>query len=112
MINDIMQYIAFHKIPGLLVQKTFDSVFWSFIDKALDKFNFKTSVKSWIEIFYKKSMFRVMINVFQLLLNCTEDARNETPSHLIYFIIYAEIIRILVRSNKNIKVLTLMVHNI
>ena len=52
LIYDIMQYTETHNIPGLLVlvdfKKAFDSVSWSFIEKALEIFNFRSSIQSWI----------------------------------------------------------------
>ena len=56
LIYDIMQYTETHNIPGLLVlvdfEKAFDSLSWSFIEKALEIFNFRSSIQSWIKTFY------------------------------------------------------------
>ena len=66
LVYDIMQHTDTYNIPGLLVlidfEKAFDSLSWSFIQKALELFNFKTSIKSWIKTFYKNSMSAVMQN--------------------------------------------------
>ena len=52
LIYDIMQYTETHNIPGLLVlvdfEMAFDSLSWSFIEKALEIFNFRSSIQSWI----------------------------------------------------------------
>ena len=56
LIIDIMEHTKSESIPGILVsldfQKAFDSLEWSFMMKALDIFNFGTSIKRWIRTFY------------------------------------------------------------
>ena len=58
LIIDIMEHTKSGSIPGILVsldfRKAFDSLEWSFMMKALDIFNFGTSIKRWISTFYKK----------------------------------------------------------
>ena len=50
LIYDIMSYTEQHDIPGLLLlidfEKAFDSLSWSFIDKVLNIFIFKISLKT------------------------------------------------------------------
>ena len=49
LIIDIMEHTKSESIPGILVsldfRKAFDSLEWSFMMKALDIFNFRTSIK-------------------------------------------------------------------
>ena len=56
LIIDIMEHMRSESIPGILVsldfRKAFDSLEWSFMMKALDIFNFGTSIKRWISTFY------------------------------------------------------------
>jgi len=56
LIIDIMEHTKSESIPGILVsldfRKAFDSLEWSFMMKALDVFNFGTSIKRWISTFY------------------------------------------------------------
>ena len=56
LIIDIMEHTKSESIPGILVsldfRKAFDSLEWSFMMKALDIFNFGTSIKRWISTFY------------------------------------------------------------
>ena len=51
-----MEHTKSESIPGILVsldiRKAFDSLEWSFMMKALDIFNFGTSIKRWISTFY------------------------------------------------------------
>ena len=43
-------------------EKAFDSLSWNFIEKALDLFNFKISIKNWIRTLYYNSTSRVLQN--------------------------------------------------
>ena len=55
LIIDIMGHMKSESIPGILVSldfRIFDSLEWSFMMKALDVFNFGTSIKRWISTFY------------------------------------------------------------
>ena len=53
LIYDIMHYTEKLNIPGMLLlidfEKAFDSLSWTFIEKALDLFNLKTSMKIGLE---------------------------------------------------------------
>ena len=68
LIYDIMHYTEKLNIPGMLLlidlEKAFDSISWTFIQKALDLFNFKISIKNWIRILYNNSTSRVLQNGF------------------------------------------------
>ena len=56
MLFDVHVYAEKEQIPGLLlmidVEKVFDSVSSSFMQKALDFFNFGVGIKRWIKTFY------------------------------------------------------------
>ena len=68
LIYNIMHCTESHNIPGLLLlvdfEKAFDSVAWSFIEKALDIFNFKVSRKKMIKTLYNNSQSCVLQNGF------------------------------------------------
>ena len=55
---DIMEYLKKENRPGIIInddlEKAFDIVEWPFINLALKKFNFGSSVIQWFETFYKK----------------------------------------------------------
>ena len=108
LIYDIMHYTESHNIPGLLClvdfEKAFDSVSWSFIEKALDIFYFKVSIKNWIKTLYNNSQSCVIKNgflsdSFKLERGC----RQGDPLSPYIFIICAEILAILVQNANDIK---------
>ena len=51
-----MEHTKLHNIPGIFIsldfKEAFDSLEWEFVMKTLDDFNFGTSLKQWISIFY------------------------------------------------------------
>ena len=111
MIYDIMQYTELHNIPGLLLlvdfEKAFDALSWSFIDRALDIFNFKTSIKNWIKTFYTNAVSRVLQNGYLSDIKLQRGCRQGDPLASYIFIICAKILSILVRNNNNIKSITI-----
>ena len=52
--------------PGLLLkidfEKAFDSVSWSFIQNALDRFKFGPDIKKWTQTFYTSATSCVSVN--------------------------------------------------
>ena len=56
LIDGIIKYTATKNIPGLLLfldfEKAFDTIEWSFLEKALQHYNFGPSVIKWIQLFY------------------------------------------------------------
>ena len=101
LIYDIMHNTESHNIPGLLLlvdfEKVFDSVSWSFIEKALDIFNFKVSIKNWIKTLYNNSQSCVIQNGLE------RGCRQGDPLSPYIFIICAEILAILVQNANDIK---------
>ena len=64
-----MHYTEKLNIPGMLLidfEKAIDSLSWTFVEKALDLFNFKISIKNWIRTLYNNSTTRVLQNGFLL----------------------------------------------
>ena len=66
--SDIMFYTKENKLPGLLLatdfEKAFDSLDWTFLNKALAAFNFGQSFIKWINTFYSNIQSYVMNNGF------------------------------------------------
>ena len=55
LINDLMEQTNATKIPGVLLaldfRKAFDTLEWTLISYALQKFNFGEGIRRWVEIF-------------------------------------------------------------
>ncbi|MCU7801439.1 MAG: reverse transcriptase family protein, partial [gamma proteobacterium symbiont of Lucinoma myriamae] len=107
-IYDLFYYTEKENIPGLLLlidfEKAFDSVSWVFINTVLDFFNFGPIFKQWINVLYKNIKSCVHINGhlsewFFLQRGC----RQGDPISPYIFLLCAEILAILIRTNKHIK---------
>ena len=105
---DLLHYTEKNDIPGLLLlidfEKAFDSIAWSFIKKVLGFFNFGTSIRTWIDIFYKNIKSCVTVNGkvskwFKIFRGC----RQGDPISPYLFILCAEILALMIRKNKHIK---------
>ena len=108
LIYDILNFGLEQKKPGILLlidfEKAFDSVAWSFIQKALKYFNFKKDIIKWIEIFYKDIKSTVIVNNsptpwFPIERGC----RQGDPISPYIFLICSEILACMIRQNPNIK---------
>ena len=108
LIYDLLQYTDQHKIPGLLLlidfEKAFDSVNWGFIYKCLTFFNFGPSFINWIKTFYCNIKTCVTVNgQVSDWFNIYRGCRQGDPISPYIFIICAEILSIMIKSNKDIK---------
>ena len=108
LIYDIMHYTEKLNIPGMLLlidfEKAFDSLSWTFIEKALDLFNFKISIKNWIRTLYYNSTSRVLQNGFlSESIKLERGCRQGDPLSPYIFTICAEILAILIRNSDNIQ---------
>ena len=97
-----------NNLKGLLLfvdfEKAFDSVSWSFIHKVLELFGFGDSLISWIKVLNKNA--KLVVNqggnlspFFYIGRGC----RQGDPVSTSIFVLCAEILALLIRSNKNIK---------
>ena len=104
LLYDIMMYTDINDIPGLLLlidfEKAFDSISHEFIMQVLDFFNFGTSIKSWVKLFYEDAFSCVLVNGhltnrFKIERGC----RQGDPLSPYIFLLCAEILNILVRKS-------------
>ena len=99
-------------IPGLLLmidfEKAFDSVSWSFIEKALIFFNFPNCIVQWFKILYNKASSCISFNgQYSKWFNLYRGCRQGDPISPYLYLICAEILSLMIRSNKTIKGLKL-----
>jgi len=99
-------------IPGMLLlidfEKAFDSVSWKFIHNILDVFNFGDSIKKWIQLFQNNTESCVIQNgYFSSFFKLGRGCRQGDPISPYIFILCVEILGIAIRTNKNIKGITL-----
>ena len=108
LIYDILHITDELDLPGLLLiidfEKAFDSISWKFIEKVLSFLNFGESIKQWIKVFYNDISASVvqcgfLSESFIVLRGC----RQGDPLSPYIFLLCAEILARLFKSNKDIK---------
>ena len=66
LLYDLMQKLDEEEGEGLLLlvdfEKAFDSLEWSFIERALNFFNFGESLRKWVKVFYTDIMSTILYN--------------------------------------------------
>lgn len=108
LIYDVLVHTRVNRIPGLLLlvdlEKAFDSVAWSFVDKCLDFFNFGPDLKRWIKTFFTDIVACVSVNgQYSKWFNIERGCRQGDPSSPYIYLICAEVLSTLIRNNKEIK---------
>ena len=112
LIYDALIYTEKKDIPGLLLaidfEKAFDSVSWVFLQKCLKFFHFGPDIIKWIETFYTNISSCVYVNgQYSSWFAIKRGVRQGDPASPYLYLICAEILSIMMRSNSNIRGLTL-----
>ena len=94
--------------PGFLISidfyKTFDTMEWSFIQKACKFFNFQEYLTKWIEIIHTNINSRITNNVYvSERFNLTRGVRQGCPLSPCLSVITVEILAIAIRCNSKMK---------
>ena len=97
-----------NEIPGLLVsidyQKAFDSISWTFIESALVFFNFGNDIVNWFKTLYNDAKSNINVNgQYSSWFKIKRGVRQGDPCSPYFYLIGAEILSILLRSNPDIK---------
>jgi exonuclease III len=107
LLYDVLYYTEKENIPGMLLaidfEKAFDSVSWSFIQKALSFFNFGPDIINWVETFYKNANTCVTVNGhYSGWFNIGRGVRQGDPLSPYLYLICAETLLLMLRENVNI----------
>ena len=108
LIYDILHITDELDIPGLLLiidfEKAFDSISWKFIRHVLNFLNFGESFKKWINVFYNDiSSSVIQCGFLSESFTVTRGCRQGDPLSPYIFLLCAEILSRLFKSNKDIK---------
>ena len=108
MLYDVLVYSEKESIPGLLLmidfEKAFDSVSWSFIQKSLEFFKFPNSIILWFKTMYQGANSCVSFNgQYSRWFEIRRGCRQGDPASPYFYLICAEILSLMIRTNKNIK---------
>ena len=107
-ILSIIDKLEIEDKPGLLISidfyKAFDTIEWSFIQKAFTFFNFPEYLTKWIRILYTNINSRIINNGHMSEgFNLTRGVRQGCPLSPCLFVIAVEILAIAIRRNSQIK---------
>ena len=101
-------YAEKEQIPGLLLiidrEKAFANVSWSFMQKALDFFNFGVGINRWINTFYANASSCASVNgQYSSWFNIQRGVRQGDPCSPYIYLICAEIVSLMIRQSSKIK---------
>jgi len=110
-IDDVMEYTKLKQLPGIMIafdfEKAFDSLSWSFLSKALKSFNFGESFIKWVSALYSIISSCILNNGFSTqMFEVRKDVRQGDPLSAYLFIIALELLLVKIRSDKDIKGIT------
>ena len=111
-IEDLMHYTSLRKVPGILAlvdfEKAFDTIEWSFLFETLAKFNFGQNFIKWIKLLYTNISSYVSNNGYiSNFFTLSIGIRQGCPISALLFILVAEILAISIRTDINIKGITI-----
>ena len=114
-IDDLFDYTTYFDLPGLLVtidfEKAFDSVDWDYMWKVLEAFNFGVSFIRWTKLLYTNISSCVLNNGFSTgYFKLYRGVRQGDPLSPILFIITLETLLCKIRSDEDIKGITIDEH--
>ena len=105
---DIMTFTEDSNVPGMLVsidfEKAFDSISWSFIYKTLEYYGLTHKLIKWIKLFnqdIKATIFQC--GVLSDFINIERGCRQGDPISAYLFIMAAQILTVLIKTNKTIE---------
>jgi len=106
-VADTIEYITQNKESALIIlidfEKAFDTIKWSFIDKALKNVNLGPDFRKWVNILYKDSKSTVINNGhFTKFFKLQRGVRQGCPLSVYLFLVVVEHLACHIRNNKNI----------
>ena len=107
-IYDLMHKTEISNIPGLLVlidfEKAFDSISWKFLYHVLEFFGFSKDFIKWIKLFNKNIIaYIVQCGKLSEKIYIGRGCRQGDPISAYLFLLAAEILAMLIKSNNDIK---------
>ena len=112
LIIDIMEHTKSESIPGIPVSLDF-SLEWSLMMKALDMFNFGTSIKRWISTFYKNIESAAINNGFVTnWFRPSRGVRQGCPLSPYLFVLSTEVLSSKIRQEPSITGIIIFGHEI
>ena len=111
-IDDILRFCESQRKPGIIAlldfQKALDSISWSFLTKSLQAFKFGDVLQRWIRTLYCNTSSCVTNNGYTTpFFGVERGVRQGCPISPLLFIIVAEILACKIRTEPNIKGITI-----
>ena len=106
-ISDIISYTSLTRTPGILIaidfEKAFDTVRWSFLEKALQVYNFGEQFQRWIKVLYTNITTSVINNGHTSpYFNLERGIRQGCPLSAFLFILVVELLAHKIRCDVSI----------